>query len=203
MTPLSGSTLPPVNLVAPQVGGAAGGIATSEASDTDSASRRPGESSQAAPGELTEEELREVERLRARDREVRAHEAAHQAVGGPYAGAVSFVYERGPDGLQYAVGGEVPIDVAPVPGDPQATIDKMRTVRAAALAPVDPSPQDFQVAAQASRQQLEAQLELAREQREAQAEAGSNTALNRTASDTYQAVGRGEVSRGSAVDALA
>ena len=66
---------------------------------------------------------------------MRAHEAAHQAAGGQYAGAMSFTYQRGPDGAQYAVGGEVPIDVSPVAGDPQATIEKMRVVRSAAMAP--------------------------------------------------------------------
>ena len=203
MTLLSGSMFPVANLVAPQVGRDSGRAAPDEGADTDQTDRRAGETAASAPGELTEEELREVERLRARDREVRAHEAAHQAVGGPYAGAVSFVYERGPDGLQYAVGGEVPIDVAPVPGDPRATIDKMRTVRAAALAPVDPSPQDFQVAAQASRQQLEAQLELAREQREARSDSAGNMALSRAASDTYRDVGRSDDNGGGTVSAMA
>lgn len=101
--------------------------------------------------------------LKARDREVRAHEAAHQAVGGQYAGSISYVYERGPDGAQYAVGGEVSIDTSPVQGDPQATIEKMRTVRAAALAPAEPSPQDRAVAAEAMQLMLQAQSELSSE----------------------------------------
>ncbi len=110
---------------------------------------------------LTESELKELTDLKARDREVRAHEAAHQAVGGQYAGAMSFSYQRGPDGAQYAVGGEVPIDVAPVAGDPQATIEKMRVVRSAAMAPAQPSSQDRAVAAQAMQTMLQAQSELA------------------------------------------
>ncbi|OZB19701.1 MAG: hypothetical protein B7X58_02295 [Marinobacter sp. 34-60-7] len=110
---------------------------------------------------LTEAELKQLSELKARDREVRAHEAAHQAVGGQYAGAISFSYQRGPDGAQYAVGGEVSIDVAPVQGDPQATIEKMRVVRAAALAPAQPSGQDRAVAAQAMQTMLQAQVELA------------------------------------------
>lgn len=111
--------------------------------------------------QLDEAELDLLRKLKARDREVRAHEQAHQAVGGAYAGAVSYTYQRGPDGAQYAVGGEVSIDVAPVAGDPQATIDKMRTVRAAALAPAEPSGQDRAVAAQAMQLMLQAQTELA------------------------------------------
>lgn len=98
---------------------------------------------------LTEEERAQVRKLAARDREVRAHEAAHKAVGGPYAGAASFTFQSGPDGRRYAVGGEVPIDVSAVPGDPDATIRKLRTVRRAALAPAEPSAQDRRVAASA------------------------------------------------------
>nr|WP_245000418.1 putative metalloprotease CJM1_0395 family protein [Marinobacter daepoensis] len=110
---------------------------------------------------LTDDDLKQLAELKARDREVRAHEAAHQAVGGQYAGAMSFTYQRGPDGAQYAVGGEVPIDVSPVAGDPQATIEKMRVVRAAAMAPAQPSGQDRAVAAQAMQVMLQAQAELA------------------------------------------
>lgn len=109
---------------------------------------------------LTPEELKQLTELKARDREVRAHEAAHQAVGGQYAGAISYTFQRGPDGAQYAVGGEVPIDVSPVSGDPQATIEKMRVVRAAAMAPAEPSGQDRAVAAEAMQVMLKAQSEV-------------------------------------------
>ena len=105
--------------------------------------------------------MKELTELKARDREVRAHEAAHQAVGGQYAGGMSFTYQRGPDGAQYAVGGEVSIDISPVSGNPQATIEKMRVVRAAAMAPAEPSGQDRAVAAQAMQVLLQAQSELA------------------------------------------
>lgn len=112
---------------------------------------------------LDKAELKELTDLKSRDREVRAHEAAHQSVGGQYAGAISYVYERGPDGAQYAVGGEVSIDTSPIQGDPQATIEKMRVVRSAALAPAEPSPQDRAVAAQAMQIMLQAQSELSLE----------------------------------------
>lgn len=98
---------------------------------------------------LTEEERAQVRKLSARDREVRAHEAAHKAAGGPYTGAASFTFQNGPDGRRYAVGGEVPIDVSSVPGDPDATIRKLRTVRRAALAPAEPSAQDRSIASTA------------------------------------------------------
>lgn len=109
---------------------------------------------------LSEQELQIVDKLQARDREVRAHEQAHKSVGGQYAGAISFTYQSGPDGRRYAVGGEVPIDVSPVPGDPRATIAKMTIVKAAATAPAQPSTQDIMVAAEASRVLMDAQNEL-------------------------------------------
>jgi hypothetical protein len=115
---------------------------------------------------LSREEVAQLRELKARDREVRQHEQAHQTVGGRYAGSASFTYQRGPDGNAYAVGGEVPIDVSPVPGDPQGTISKMRIVRAAALAPAEPSAADQQVAARANRTIVQAQSELMRERQE-------------------------------------
>ncbi len=105
-------------------------------------------------------EQQKLAELKKRDAEVRAHEQAHAAVGGSLAGAPSYQYERGPDGQQYAVGGEVPIDVSPVAGDPRATIDKMQQVRAAALAPAEPSGADRRIAAEAQQTLSQAQAEL-------------------------------------------
>ncbi|SNC66687.1 SprA-related family protein [Marinobacter sp. es.048] len=139
---------------------------------------KPGDRGGDDPQGLSEQELKQLTELKARDREVRAHEAAHQAVGGQYAGAMSFTYQRGPDGAQYAVGGEVSIDLSPVQGDPQGTIEKMRIVRAAAMAPAEPSGQDRAVAAQAMQIMLQAQSELA-------AETGTSS---RAASDAYREV---------------
>ncbi len=116
---------------------------------------------------LAEQDQKVIEQLAARDREVKAHEQAHKAVGGQYAGAMSFTYQRGPDGVNYAVGGEVQIDTGKVPGDPQATLDKAQQVRRAALAPAEPSSQDRRVAALASQMILEAQSEI-RQQADAQ-----------------------------------
>lgn len=120
------------------------------------------ESETSAPdNELTEEEKQQVEKLKARDQEVRRHEAAHKAAAGPYAkGGPTYTYQRGPDGRAYAVGGEVQIDTSPIKGDPAATIRKMQVIRQAATAPANPSSQDRAVAAQAARQALEAQREL-------------------------------------------
>ncbi|EGM78715.1 SprA-related family [Rheinheimera sp. A13L] len=108
-------------------------------------------------------EQKRIAELKARDREVKIHEQAHAAIGGQYASAPSYEYETGPDGQQYAVGGEVRIDISEIPNDPRATIQKMQQVKAAALAPAEPSGADRSVAAQASRTLMEAQAELTAE----------------------------------------
>lgn len=108
-------------------------------------------------------EKRQLDELKQRDAEVKAHEQAHASVGGNLASAPSYQFEIGPDGRQYAVAGEVNIDLAVVPGDPQATIVKMQKVKAAALAPLEPSAADRQVATEAAQRILEAQAELVRQ----------------------------------------
>ncbi len=110
---------------------------------------------------LTEDQLKQLESLKKRDTEVRAHEAAHQAAAGGLArGGASFSYQRGPDGQQYAIGGEVNIDTSPVPGNPEATLAKAQTIARAALAPAEPSGQDRQVATQAAQMAAQARVEL-------------------------------------------
>ncbi len=106
---------------------------------------------------------KEVRGLRERDREVRMHEQAHAAVGGQYAGVPSYEYQSGPDGKRYAVGGEVLMDVA-AENTPADTIRKMQQVKAAALAPVEPSAQDYKVAADATQKEKSARSELSKEQ---------------------------------------
>lgn len=51
------------------------------------------------------------------------------------------------------------IDTAPVAGDPEATIEKMRTIQAPALAPANPSSADRAVAAKMA---IDARLEATR-----------------------------------------
>lgn len=117
--------------------------------------------------QLSQTEQKEVQQLQERDREVRAHEAAHKAAAGNLAkGGTSFSHQRGPDGKLYAVGGEVNIDTSKVSGDPQATIQKANQIRSAALAPAQPSSQDQSVAAKATMMAAEARKELAAENRE-------------------------------------
>ena len=115
----------------------------------------------------------QIAALASRDREVRSHEQAHTAVGGSYAGAPTYSFKRGPDGQAYAVGGEVSIDVSPIPNDPAATLRKMEVVQQAALAPAEPSAQDLRVAAQAQVLAAQARSELAALQREEVASAAA------------------------------
>lgn len=130
------------------------------ASSTASPSSIAPPSSVATSSELTEQDKAVVKQLQKTDQEVRAHEQAHKTAGGQYAGGASYTYSTGPDGKKYAVGGEVSIDIAPVEGDPQATIDKLAVVISAALAPAHPSSQDRKVAAQATAARNQASAEL-------------------------------------------
>lgn len=107
------------------------------------------------------DEQRLLQKLKIRDREVRAHELAHVSAGGQHiTSGASFSFETGPDGRQYAVSGEVGIDTSAVPGDPAATLQKSQQVIRAALAPANPSAQDRRVASQAAVVAQQARLEL-------------------------------------------
>ena len=138
---------PPVAASRPQVrAGAAPDDARASATDG-TAARREADTSAAE--------------LAATDRQVRAHEAAHLAAAGALAqGGANFTTVRGPDGQMYAIGGEVSIDVSAA-RTPEATIAKAEQIRRAALAPADPSAQDYRVAAQAAQLLAQAQRELA------------------------------------------
>lgn len=107
----------------------------------------------------------QTKELKERDAEVRTHEQAHASVGGQYAGSPKYEYEIGPDGKQYAVSGEVSIDVSKE-STPEETIRKAQQVKAAALAPAEPSAADLRVAAEASQIALEARTEIASESSE-------------------------------------
>jgi hypothetical protein len=109
--------------------------------------------------DLSSDEKKEVDQLKNRDREVRAHEGAHLAAGaGIVKSGAIYTYQLGPDGKMYAIGGEVEIDASPEK-DPKATIQKMERVKRAALAPADPSSTDRAVAAEASHIEMEARSE--------------------------------------------
>ena len=140
---------------------------------------------------LTREGLQAVAELKAIDRDVRQHEMAHVAAGGRYiTSGANFSYQRGPDGKRYAVAGEVGIDTSPVPGDPRATIQKMRQIKAAALAPAHPSSQDLKVASNATSSLSKALSELMILQAEEQADGNENMTYGglKKASDSYEKV---------------
>ncbi|MBD3767883.1 MAG: hypothetical protein IE928_08030 [Gammaproteobacteria bacterium] len=141
--------------------------ANNETTQAPSKSTSPASSNTKATGvNLNDPEVAKViAQLESRDREVRMHEQAHAAVGGQYVtSGPSYTYQTGPDGKRYAVGGNVGIDVSPIPNDPQATLAKARQVIQAAMAPAEPSSQDYAVAQSAQAMMQQAQQELATQQ---------------------------------------
>ena len=111
---------------------------------------------------LTVEDRKEVDRLKKRDAEVRAHEMAHLAAAGGLATGPYYEYQQGPDSKQYVVGGHVNIDTSPG-NTPEETLMKDTKIRAAAMAPIEPSSQDRIVAAEAARMEANARANLAAE----------------------------------------
>ena len=86
--------------------------------------------------------------------EIYAHEMAHKSAGGSLAGSI--VIERNSDGIP--VGGHVDIKMPSLdPNNPQKTINDANTVIKSAMAPSDPSDQDYRVAAQAQSIKMQAQ----------------------------------------------
>ncbi|WP_245589233.1 putative metalloprotease CJM1_0395 family protein [Chitinimonas koreensis] len=117
--------------------------------------------------QLSEEQQDQLRKLQARDREVRQHEQAHlAAAGGLAVSGPTYTFQRGPDGVSYAIGGEVNIDTSPG-RTPQETLTRAQTIERAALAPKDPSGADRAVAAQARQMAQEAHRAIAQQRSEA------------------------------------
>ena len=90
-------------------------------------------STAAAATVLTASQTAAVNQLKAQQAAAQlAVQAQLQAAGG-YSSGVTYQYARGPDGTTYVVGGSVSFDTQSIPGNPNATIAKMETVRRAAL----------------------------------------------------------------------
>lgn len=86
--------------------------------------------------------------------EIYSHELAHKSAGGALAGSI--VIERNADGIPFA--GHVDIKMPSLnPNNPQKTINDANTVIRSAMAPFDPSDQDYRVAAQAQSIKMQAQ----------------------------------------------
>lgn len=99
--------------------------------------------------ELSPSEKAAVTRLQQRDQQVRQEEKAHAAVAGDLAGPINYVYQRGPDGRQYAVGGSVGVSTSVTSGNPEDVRRQAGRLAAAANAATNPSAQDYAVARQA------------------------------------------------------
>lgn len=141
--------------------------AAEAASESEESSEMQGDAQSSSRFDLSPEEQKMVQQLKQRDSEVKAHEMAHLAVAGQYArGGASYTYQQGPDGRRYAIGGEVPIDLS-AEKTPEETIDKMRAIKRAAMAPAEPSSADRSVAASATAQENSARQEVQTEKTEA------------------------------------
>lgn len=139
-------------------------LAASALNKTDSGRDSAGESGDLAAH--TPQEEAAIKELATIDAKVKEHEAAHIAAGGSVVqGGASFTYEQGPDQKLYAVAGEVAIDTSEE-ATPVQSIAKALQIRTAALAPSDPSPQDYQVASTATIMEMQARLQLSKEQSE-------------------------------------
>lgn len=130
-------------------------------------------SSAAARTELSAEQQRQITELKATDLRVRNHEQAHISAGqGVVTTGAQYTYTTGPDGVRYAVAGEVGIDTSREQ-KPEANIDKGQRIQSAALAPADPSPQDRRVAAVAAKLVADGQGELNAQRQQQAAESTS------------------------------
>jgi hypothetical protein len=137
-----------------------GAAARRSNSGSDDAADEPLKPGRTDPEEAETADL--IDRLEMRHGDVLSHEAAHLGAAGAYAkGGASYTFQIGPDGKAYAIGGEVKVDMSPIPGNPSATIAKMIAIRSAALAPSDPSPEDLAVASRASQIEALARADLA------------------------------------------
>ncbi len=132
-------------------------------------SREGADREQPGREELTPEQDQQVQDMQRRDREVRAHEQAHMAAGGGATGGASYTYQVGPDGQQYAVGGEVPITIQGG-SSPEQTIANAQQAIRAAMAPAEPSGSDKAVAAKAQGMIQQARQEISEARPEGPAE---------------------------------
>ena len=173
------SGTPSAEDVSPQTG------RTSTAGSEDNSSAPAGAS--ASKSDFSPEQLRQISELQNVDRKVKAHEMAHMAAGaGLVSGGPTYGYTTGPDGKRYAVSGEVGIDTSAA-NSPEATITKAQRIKAAALAPADPSAQDYRVAAAATNMEMAALMALAR-QKQGAASGAPAVSGERGQARSYQSV---------------
>ncbi len=106
----------------------------------------------------SQEEQKEIEKIRKNSRNVKLRELVYRAVVGNYVrNTVSFEYETGPDGIKYAVAGHTTIDTRPIINNPEATIRKAQAIKKTKI--------DRAVAVEVEKMEREAIMELKEEQR--------------------------------------
>ncbi len=106
---------------------------------------------------------RAIEDLKNRDKEVRAHEAAHS--GDPRLvkiGAAQFDYTIGPDGKAYATGGRVTLSTGNA-RTPEEALSKAEALKKASMSPGEPSSKDFQALNSAIAIEFEARNQIYRD----------------------------------------
>jgi hypothetical protein len=162
----------------------------SSTASTSEPEKKPEESTttlSARARELSAAEQRQISELKRIDAQVRAHEQAHISAGrGVVTSGPNYTYTYGPDGRQYAVAGEVGIDTSPEK-KPEANIDKGQRIQNAALAPSQPSPQDYQIAAVGSQLESQGRSDLVEQIRAEQAAEAAVAEAERAAQREAQA----------------
>lgn len=139
---------------------------SSEAHSNTETLRALKQGSKSAVPKLSDEEQAQISKLKARDTQVHQHEQAHlSAAAGLNVSGASFTYQKGPNGVNYAVAGEVRIDTSPG-HTPEETLARAEKIADAALAPADPSAVDRSVAAKAQNMAQQARVELMQEARD-------------------------------------
>lgn len=139
-----------------------------------------------AAQKLSDAEQAEIRNLKARDAQVRQHEKAHLAASaGLDVSKAAFTYQRGPDGVQYAVGGDVSIDTSPG-RTPEDSLARGEMIIDIALAPSDPTPSDRSAAAKGQSMAQQARAELLQQSR--QAEMHEHRGSQQTVSKAYDGI---------------
>lgn len=158
------------------------GSSTTSTTSTTQITGASGDSSK----KLTPEQEQEIAKLKARDAEVKAHEQAHlAAASGINASAPVYDYQMGPDGKEYAVGGEVTVSFQQS-NDPEENLSNAETMKAAALAPAQPSSQDRAAAAAAEKMIEEAEKEITQQKEESVKEPSKTDETKNAPSDNEQ-----------------
>ena len=125
-------------------------------------------SASAVSVELSDEALMQISKLKARDTQLHQHEQAHHsASNGLDVSNAAFTYQKGPNGINYAVSGDVSIDTSPGQ-TPEETLLRAEKMRDVALAPADPSAVDRSVATKAQHMAMQARAEIVRQSSDAE-----------------------------------